>query len=118
MAQSNPIKALAVLSRRWKPYGAWANRPAAARKKQADLLEAAAKFSEKSKEQRSLKDRSWAIHAALSQAEDAVNLSQELASSIRSLRVDDRFRAELLLGYIAGLPKRKSRSDQQGQNGE
>jgi hypothetical protein len=27
-AQSDPTKALAVLSRRWKPYAAWAKRPA------------------------------------------------------------------------------------------
>lgn len=95
MAQANPIKALAVLCGRWKPYGAWAKRSAIVRER-ADQLVA--------DQDRSKQDRGWAIRRAASQSMRVSEISTGLSGALPQ-RTDDRFRAELLLGYIAGLPK-------------
>jgi hypothetical protein len=94
MAQSNPAKALAVLSRRWKPYGSWARRVKHA---QAESL----KNSKKPDDQR----RGWAMIHAASQARRWHELARDLHDHLTH-KTDDVFRAELLLGYIAGLPLR------------
>ena len=94
MAQSNPIKALAVLCGRWKPYGAWVKRSSVLRTS-ADRLVAS--------KERNEQDRGWAIRRAQSQVVRASEISAEL-SGILPAKPDDVFRAELLLGYIAGLP--------------
>lgn len=101
MAQSNPIKALALLSRRWKPYGAWAKRPS--------LRSHAQQLKNSSKEEE--KRRGWDILKAVSQAHRVDELCGELHAQLLQ-RVDDTFRAELLLGYMAGLPKSQSGSDE------
>lgn len=95
MAQANPIKALAVLCGRWKPYGAWARR-ASFMRDHADRLVA-------DKEQKA-QDRGWAIRRAVAQSSRVSEISTELSTALPE-KTDDRFRAELLLGYIAGLPK-------------
>ena len=98
-AQSDPTKALAVLSRRWKPYAAWAKRPVV--HTEADRLRA----SSDTKEQ----NRGWAMVTAVSQARRADELCRELHGRLPQ-HVDDAFRAELLLGYVAGLPRRTGRA--------
>ncbi|MBV8141060.1 MAG: hypothetical protein JOZ60_03345 [Verrucomicrobia bacterium] len=58
MAQKDPARALALLSRRWKPYGAWAQQPRLAPK--VEML----RKSEKPEESA----HGWAIFRALSEA--------------------------------------------------
>lgn len=96
MAQTAPAKALAVLSRRWKPYDGWAKK-AARERKAADTLVA----SKNQDDQR----RGWDIRRALRHAREIGPLASELGGSLAGCMVDDTFRAELLLGYLAGLPK-------------
>jgi hypothetical protein len=101
-AQSDPTKALAVLSRRWKPYAAWAKRPAV--QAEAGRLRA----SDDKQQQK----RGWAMAIAMSQARRADELCRTLHGRLPP-RADDAFRAELLLGYVAGLPRAvKSEDDQ------
>jgi len=97
MAQKDPIRALALLGRRWKPYGAWAKQPndMSVEKPPAAPEEA---------------DKYWAIRRALSQAHRAEELTRELHGHLPS-ETSDLFRAELLLGYVAGLPPRRESSD-------
>jgi hypothetical protein len=96
-AQSDPMKAVAVLSRRWKPYAAWAKRPIV--HAQADRLRTSSDKKEQS--------RGWAMVIAVSQARRADELCRELHGRLPQ-HADDTFRAELLLGYVAGLPKKKA----------
>jgi hypothetical protein len=96
MAQSNPNKALATLSRRWKPYEGWATKAVHDRSR-ADSLVAS-----KNKDDQA---RGWDIKKAIRHAREMKGLAKELAASFTDCKVDDAFRAELLLGYIAGFPK-------------
>jgi hypothetical protein len=104
-AQSNPTKALAVLSRRWKPYAAWAKRPA---------VPAEAGRLTKSRDKKEQK-RGWAMVIAVSQARRADELCRTLHGRLprHANDVDDAFRAELLLGYVAGLPRAVKAEDDQ-----
>jgi hypothetical protein len=96
MAQTSPNKALATLCRRWKPYDGWAKK-AGRESNRAEALIA----SKEKEEQR----RGWDIKKALRYAREMGPLAEELAPALVGCRVDDIFLAELLLGYIAGLPK-------------
>lgn len=96
MAQSSPVKALAALCRRWKPYDGWAQKAA----RNLQYVESLVASQDKGKSQ-----RGWAIRRALRHAREMKPLAQELAESLAEFKADDAFRAELLLGYIAGLPK-------------
>ena len=100
MAQSAPAKALAMLSRRWKPYAGWAKKVERDHNRAETLV-----ASKNPEEQR----RGWAIKQARRNAREMRPLAEELAASLADCEVDDSFRAELLLGYIAGLPKSQSR---------
>jgi hypothetical protein len=95
MAQTAPATALAVLCRRWKPYAGWANK--AARERNTESLV----NSKDKREER----RGWDIRIALRQAREMAPLAEALRSGLDSCVPDDRFRAELLLGYVAGIPK-------------
>ncbi len=107
MAQANPAKALAALGRRWKPYASWAKRASAAE---------AAKLRDSAKPDQ--KDRGWKISQAIWQYRRVAEISAELHGRLPQT-ADDVFRAELLLGYVAGLPPRtKAESDEIGQTGE
>jgi len=96
MAQSAPTKALATLCQRWKPYDGWAKK-AARDTKHADGLLAS---KEKDKQR-----RGWDIKKALRYAREMGPLAAELAPALEGCCIDEAFRAELLLGYMAGLPK-------------
>lgn len=91
LAGSNPVRALDVLGQRFRPYLAWA-------KKSHKL-----NLDDKS-------TRAFAVRKALSQARRisplAGGLAEDLAPFASKAEVaDDTFRAELLLGYLAGLQK-------------
>lgn len=94
-AQSNPVKALAVLGRRWKPYDGWARRAA----RNVEFTDSLAN-SKKPDEKR----RGWDIRKAVRHAREMKAIADDLAQRLPSCKVDDVFRAELLLGYIAGFP--------------
>jgi hypothetical protein len=96
MAQTAPERALAMLCRRWKPYDGWAKKAARERTK-SDALVASKRPEEH--------QRGWDIRTALRHAREMRPLAEELAPALASCGVTDAFRAELLLGYIAGLPK-------------
>jgi len=96
IAQTAPTKALAMLCRRWKPYDGWAKK-ADRERRRTDTLIASKKPSEKQRE-RDIKE-------ALRCAREMRPLADALAPALDGCAVDDTFRAELLLGYIAGLPK-------------
>lgn len=102
MAQKDPIRALALLGRRWKPYGAWAKQP---NNTSAEKPPAAPEKA----------DKYWAIRRALSQAHRAEELTRKLHGHLPS-ETTDLFRAELLLGYVAGLPSRRESSDDADEN--
>jgi len=109
MAQTAPAKALATLCRRWKPYDGWAMRATHLRSR-ANTMAA----SKESDEQQ----RGWEIRTALRYAREMRALANDLAPALAGLdrqEVNDVFRAELLLGYIAGLPKarKEEESDEQ-----
>jgi hypothetical protein len=110
LAQSAPDKALATLSRRWKPYEGWAQKAARDRGRAERLM------ASKSKDD---KQRGWDIRVALRHAREMKPLAQELAASFAECRLpDDAFRAELLLGYIAGLPKSRMHEPRTGDDAE
>ena len=108
MAQTTPVKALATLCRRWKPYDGWAKKVA----RELNRIEALVASNKKDEQQ-----RGWDIKKALRHAREMGVLAAELAPSLDACRLDDIFRAELLLGYIAGLPKgQKQDANVQDQN--
>jgi len=105
MAQASPTKALATLCRRWKPYDGWAKK-AARERNRAEQLAASKNADER--------QRGWDIRRALRHAREIGRLADELGPALADCKVNDTFRAELLLGYIAGLPK--AQRDDTGDN--
>ncbi|MHB8764002.1 MAG: hypothetical protein ACYDA8_06660 [Deferrisomatales bacterium] len=102
MAQSTPAKALATLCRRWKPYGGWAKKAESERGRVEKMVS-----SKSAGEQQ----RGWEVKKALRHAREMKTLADELGPTLSECKVDDAFRAELLLGYIAGLPKAQEQTD-------
>ncbi len=98
-AQADPVRALAVLSRRWAPYAAWAKRPT--------VRDAAFRLTRQdaSKDE---KKRGWPMRTAISQLNDAEALCRDLHGRLPR-HADDVFRAELLLGFVAGPPRKSER---------
>jgi hypothetical protein len=106
-AQTTPAKALAVLCRRWKPYDGWAKKAARDRERVAKLVNSGKKDDQR---------RGWDIRTALRHARAMRPLADGLRSSLtQQTAVDDSFRAELLLGYIAGLPPAPKDDDGDGE---
>jgi hypothetical protein len=106
IAGRNPERALAVLQTRWKPYHGWATRKERVRADTPDKGDT----------------RGWAVLRAVAQMRRAAQLCRELQPVLaqRKQAADDAFRAELLLGYLAGLkPEPKSdNSDNQGKGAD
>jgi len=97
MAQAAPTKALAVLSSRWKPYKAWADR--------IDITGQRTKFDGWANGNDSEHSwRGWAVLHALRHNREMQRLAPELKQRGFTNRPDDAFRAELLLGYLSGIP--------------
>ena len=97
IAGSNPTKALSILQSRLKPYLGWAKRVDSIYTKAAN------------EEQLGNKGRAVALRRGVSQA----RRSEEIANDVHAMlgqyksknkKPDDVFKAELLLGYVAGLP--------------
>lgn len=94
-AERNPQSALNQLSRRWPPYNGWATKRRRDDFKQ--MIEDAKTEGDKGRF-RMIRDGAWA----------PVNmkpLAAALAESLTAERPDDAFRAQLFLGYVAGLPR-------------
>ena len=96
MAQGSPAKALALLARRWKPYSGWACKAEHDPLRHMDVKTSIAKDKQQSE---------WDIRSALRHAREIKPLAADLASALEGSQTNDIFRAELLLGYLAGLPK-------------
>ena len=102
VAGSDPVRALAILQTRMKPYFGWARR--------ADQIYTKATQLDRAGE----KSRAIALRQGVSQARRADDLARTLAARLaaytsKERKPDDAFKAELLLGYVAGqepLPKR------------
>ena len=110
MAQADPTRALSVLCRRWAVYQGWAARrvrqPGASRfegKRRAELA---------TEQEKREFDREWDIRRGVSVSWRAAAVARELHGQLPAREeVDERFRAELLLGYIAGPPSSSAGGD-------
>lgn len=96
-AGADPYRAVSILAMRMKPYLAWAKRPT--------LIHQKADAEDANKEHGNAR----ALRRGVSQARRSGPLAAELHASLEPYRTgekvpDDVFRAELLLGYLAGLP--------------
>lgn len=92
-AGRSPFRALDQLYSRWKPYQAWADR--------ADYILRRETPAEGDA-------RDWAVIRALNQARHAARLGGEVHALLAEMAangrpVEETFRAELLLGYLAGI---------------
>jgi hypothetical protein len=104
-AERNPVAALSQLLRRWKPYNGWATKR---RRDDASLKQqiAAAEAKDDRKTQsdlRMIRDGAWA-------PENLRPLAEQLAAALITERPTDVFRAQLFLGYVAGLPRPEKKS--------
>jgi len=94
-AEKNPQSALNQLSRRWPPYNGWATKRRRDDFKQ--MIEQAKTEGDKGR-LRMIRDGAWA-------PVNMAPLAAALAESLTDERPDDTFRAQLFLGYVAGLPR-------------
>ncbi len=110
MAQTAPAKALATLCRRWKPYDGWAKKTA----REPSRVDSMVASKEKDERKRKIEQqRGWDIKKAVRHAREMAPIAAELASALADCRPNDSFLAELLLGYIAGLPKKEDSNSQE-----
>jgi len=119
MAQTAPVKALSALARRWKPYDGWAkknsnySRPNKFRNDQGKMKR---RSEFKADSERAEFDKGVAIFKAIWQSRRVADIAAELTGKLPAV-CDDMFRAELLLGYMAGLPRhQKENVDSLTQN--
>ncbi|PIE89171.1 MAG: hypothetical protein CR997_12425 [Acidobacteria bacterium] len=102
LAQRSPKKALATLANRWKPYAAWAKR-AEYSDKMEEIREKIKKKDEQSDKKISPKE--WGFLKAVKQARTFQEQAEPLKDALKEFQsVTDEFKAELLLGYLAGAP--------------
>lgn len=107
IAGNRPQRALAILQSRLKPYLAWARREEYLEKRTRELwvekpASEAQKLSEAQKKSLRLY---WAIRKGAASAPRLTGLVGDLLKEDLGKRPDDEFKAELLLGYLAGLPR-------------
>jgi hypothetical protein len=100
MAAINPYKALELLLRRWPPYAAWA-------------INTQHISEEAKKANGSQKGKAISLRTAMSQARRVKPIAAALVDQLRGFdgETNEIFKAELLLGYMAGLPKAAKVSD-------
>lgn len=107
IAQGNPVKALAMLCRRWKPYDGWAKKNANFRMPDR-FIDVQGRWKKRSEidtdTEKAQFDRAAAISVAISQSRKVAEIAVKLTGKLPN-DCDDTFRAELLLGYISGLPR-------------
>jgi len=110
-AGRNPVKALAILQQRMSPYLVWGERGAEARQ-QADTISDTNSDEGKVRPwtPRSPSVRRSRIYEGLRAFERWRELLPEVRAKIPASTPTDAFRAQLLLGYIAGL-KQESKSE-------
>lgn len=94
-AERNPLSSLNQLSRRWPPYNGWATKRRRDDFKQ--MIDQAKTESDKGRF-RMIRDGAWA-------PVNMAPLAAALAKTLTNERPDDIFRAQLFLGYVAGLPR-------------
>ncbi len=112
LAQADPPRALEMLGRRWGVYAGWAKRNAGFR-----VPESKAGGSEPDEKTRQERARAWQIRNGISAALRAADLAKELHGRLPARgEVDDRFRAELFLGYVAGPPRSDEIGSSDGSN--
>jgi hypothetical protein len=97
IAGSDPTRALSILQTRLKPYLGWAKR--------VDSIYAKAAAEERLGN----KNRAIALRRGVSQARRSEEIANDVHAMLapyksKSKKPDDAFKAELLLGYVAGLP--------------
>lgn len=117
MAQTAPVKALATLCRRWKPYSGWARKNNTYQMPDRFMNEQGQwkKRSElKTDAEREEFDKAAAIVVAVSQGRKVAGITEKLAGQLPN-QCDDIFRAELLLGYMTGI-SRSQREDDENEN--
>lgn len=102
IAGTRPQRALAILQSRLKPYLAWA-------KREEFLRERTLILKTKKTENESEKEKNvrlyWSIKIGESTASRLTGLVDDLLKDDLSTPPQDEFKAELLLGYLAGLPR-------------
>lgn len=105
IAGRHPDRALAILSSRLKPYLAWAKQEERLRAKIRDMRI----LEPKTDEQKRAARLSWAISNGLHSAPRLKGLADALRGMDLATADQDRFKAELLLGYVAGLEPQHDR---------
>lgn len=111
-AQTSPFKALALLSLRLVPYLAWASQQHALgvlRLKEVDA-EGENQGSGSGEAVQKGKPYGWVIPLAMAEGSGVRAIAAGLSGKLQE-RADDVFRAELLLGYVAGIPPRDKTTD-------
>jgi hypothetical protein len=103
MAQNNPHRALAALGRRWHVYSIWAK-----------TKELPAKPTETM--ERKQRDRIYDIRNGIFAIRNVEPLARSLAESLPATADNDAFRAELLLGYMAGPPITKANDESESKD--
>jgi hypothetical protein len=98
LAQRSPVAALNMLCNRWRVYAGWAE------KNRDSVAKPADQGPPKDKKEKDERERAWAVFRGVRIASKLRPLAQALHSGLLPDRADDRFRAELLLGYLAGPP--------------
>ena len=110
MAQARPAGAVAALCRRLTPYHGWA-----VRKKSRELADGrrppaeAAGGNSSPAAQKKERTRRSIVNSGIWWAFNLKPLALELAGQLSGIKPSDEFRAELLLGYLAGPPDRAKR---------
>lgn len=101
LAQSDPLRALEVLGRRWVVYHGWAQRNSGFR-----VPEPKAGGGEQDAKAQQETARAWQIRNGITAARRARRLAEDLHGKLPPRgEVPEHFRAELLLGYVAGPPR-------------
>lgn len=114
LAQSDPFRALEVLGRRWAVYHGWAQRNAGFR-----VPEPKAGGGERDAKAQQETARAWQIRNGITAARRARWLAEDLHGKLPSRgEVPDHFRAELLLGYVAGPPRGDEAGTQDRDNND
>lgn len=115
LAQSDPARALDVLGRRWTVYAGWAKRNAGFR-----VPEPTENGGGNDEKARQATARAWQIRNGISAAYRVKALAKELHGKLPPRGdVKERFRAELLLGYMAGPPRAdEARTEDDNDNTE
>ncbi len=100
-AAKNPAAAMDQLRLRWGPYGGWATKRIA----ETDFPQWLAKNESNDKEKRRIYD----IRAGVFAPTKLRELAEQLHAAGEWPRIDDAFRAQLFLGYLAGLPRNQEK---------